>query len=86
MYPVQVSKKVVTGRHHLRDFTERNRHRYSSRSERRCWRMRSNSVECFIGNADGLFRAREIWRLEPQDRWDTEAINSVIGLPWRMTE
>ena len=25
-------------------------------------------------------------RLEPQDRWDTEAINSVIGVPWRMTD
>ena len=35
----------------------------------------------FIGNADGVFRAREIRRLEPQDRWDTESINSVIGVP-----
>ena len=48
--------------------------------------MRNNSAECFIGNADGVFRAREIERLEPQDRWDTEAINSVIGVPWRMTD
>ena len=48
--------------------------------------MRSNSAECFIGNADGEFRAREIRRLEPQDRWDTEAINRVIGVPWRMTD
>ena len=48
--------------------------------------MRSNSAERFIGNADGVFRAREIRRLEPQDRWDTEAINSVIGVPWRMTD
>ena len=44
------------------------------------------SAECFIGNATGVFRAREIWRLEPQDRWDTEAVNSVIGVPWRMTD
>ena len=30
------------------------------------WRgMRNNSAECFIGNADGVFRAREIRRLEP---------------------
>ena len=47
--------------------------------------MRNNSAECFIGNADGVFRAREIRRLEPQDRWDTEAINNVIGAPWRLT-
>ena len=48
--------------------------------------MRSNSAECFIGNADGVFRAREIRRLEPQERWDAEAINNVIGVPWRMTD
>ena len=47
--------------------------------------LRNNSAECFIGNADGVFRGREIRRLEPQDRWDTEAINNVIGVPWRMT-
>ena len=29
--------------------------------------MRNNSAECFIGNADGVFRAREIRRLEPKD-------------------
>ena len=28
----------------------------------------------------------EIRRLEPQDRWDTRAIHSVIGVPWRMTD
>ena len=48
--------------------------------------MRSNSAECFIGNADGVFRGREIRRLEPQDRWDREAVNSVIGAPWRVTD
>ena len=48
--------------------------------------MRNNSAECFIGKADGVFRAREIRRLEPQDRWDTRAIHSVIGVPWRMTD
>ena len=47
--------------------------------------MRNNSAECFIENADGVFRAREIQRLEPQDRWDKEAIYNVIGVPWRMT-
>ena len=40
--------------------------------------VRNNSAECFIGNADGVFRAREIRRLEPQDRWDIEAVNYVI--------
>ena len=48
--------------------------------------MRNNSAECFIGNARGVFRARETRRLEPQDRWDKEAINNVIGVPWRMTD
>ena len=34
--------------------------------------MRGNSAECFIGNAVGAFRAREIRRWGPQDRWDKE--------------
>ena len=33
-----------------------------------------------------MFGGREIHRLETQDRWDTDAINSVIGVPWRMTD
>ena len=37
-------KKVVTGRHHLRDFTARGRHKNSSRSERRCWQERSPHI------------------------------------------
>ena len=48
--------------------------------------MRNNSAECFIGNEGGVFRAREIRRLEPRDRWDREAINNVIGVPWRMPD
>ena len=35
--------------------------------------MLNNSAECFI--ADGVFRAREIRRMEPRSRWDTEAFN-----------
>ena len=35
------------------------------------------SAECFIGHADGVFKAREIERLEPQDRCDTEAVNRL---------
>ena len=31
--------------------------------------MRNNRAECFIGNAEGVFRAFEIGRLEPQSRW-----------------
>ena len=48
--------------------------------------MRNNSAECFIGNAEGVFRAREIRRLEPQDRRDIRTVHSVIGVPWRMTD
>ena len=48
--------------------------------------MRNNSAECFVGTADGVFRAREIRSLDSQSRWDTEGINSVIGVPWRMTD
>ena len=48
--------------------------------------MRNNSAECFIGNAEGVFRAREIRRLEPRDRWDKEAVKNMIGVPWRMTD
>ena len=48
--------------------------------------MRSNNAECFIGNADGVFRAREIRRLTHQSRWDKEAVNNVIGVPWRMID
>ena len=45
--------------------------------------MRNNSAECCIGAADGVFRAREIGRLEPQSRWDKEVVNNVIGVRWR---
>ena len=48
--------------------------------------MRKSSAECFIGNVDGVFRAREIRRLEPWSRWDKEAVNNVIGVLWRMTD
>ena len=70
-----------------RQITTDPRNRMNPRYQYGVWLgMRSNNAECFIGNADGVFRAREIRRLEPQDRWDTEAANSVIGVPWRMTE
>ena len=47
--------------------------------------MRNTSAECFIGNADGVLRARER-RVEPQSRWNKEATNNVIGVLWRMTD
>ena len=48
--------------------------------------MRNKSACCFIGNEDGVFRAREFRILEPHRRWDKEATNNVIGVPWRMTD
>ena len=70
-----------------RQITTDPRNRMNPRYQNGVWLgMRNNSAECFIGNADGVFRAREIRRLEPQDGWDTEAVNSVIGLPGRMTD
>ena len=47
--------------------------------------MQNNSAEYFFGDADGVFRIRQIRRLE-LGRWDKEAINSVIGVQWRMTD
>ena len=48
--------------------------------------VRNNSAECFMEKAEGVFRAREVRRIEQQDRWDKEAINNVIGVPWRMVD
>ena len=39
-----------------------------------------------MGTAEGVFRAREVRRLEQQDKWDKEAINNVIGVPWRVAD
>ena len=33
-----------------------------------------------------VFRDRQIRRLEPQSKRDKEAISSVIGVPWRLTD
>ena len=61
--------------------------RMNSRYDFGIWlARRSNSAECFIGNADGVFRARGIRIMEPQIRWDKEATTSVIGVPWRLTD
>ena len=48
--------------------------------------VRRNSAECFVETAEGVFRAREVRRLEQQDRWDKEATNNVIGVPWRTVD
>ena len=47
-------------------------------------RVRNNRAECFVGTTEGVFRARKVRRTEHQDRWDKEAINNVIGVPWRL--
>ena len=71
----------------VRQITTDPRNRMNPRYQYGVWfGMRNNSADCFIGNSDGVLRAREIRRLEPQDRRDREAINSVIGVPWRMTD
>ena len=31
-------------------------------------------------------REEEVRRMEHQDRWDKEAINNVIGVPWRIAD
>ena len=41
------------------------------------WHVMRNSAECFIGTADGVFRVREIRRLELQSSWNKEAIKNV---------
>ena len=48
-----------------RQITTDPRNRMNARYQYGVWLgMRSNSAECFIGNADGVFRAREIRRLD----------------------
>ena len=32
--------------------------------------VRNHSAECFVGTAEGVFRVREVRRIEQQDRWD----------------
>ena len=57
-----------------RQVTTEPRNRMNPRYQYGVWLgMRKNSAECFIGNADGVFRAREIRRLE------------ASGVPWRKT-
>ena len=48
--------------------------------------VRNNSAECFVVTAEGVFRAREVRRIEHQDRWDKDAINNVIGVPSRIAD
>ena len=70
-----------------RRVTEEPRNRMNHRYRYRFWTgKRSNSAECHIGNANGVFRAREIWRLKPQDGWDKEVINRLIGILWRTVD
>ena len=48
--------------------------------------VRNHSAECFVETAEGVFRAREVRRMEHQNRWDKEAINNVVGVPWRIAD
>ena len=48
--------------------------------------VRNNSAECFVGTVQGVFSAREVRRIEHQDRWEKEAVNNVIRVPWRMVD
>ena len=38
--------------------------------------VRNNSAECFVGTAEGVPRAREVRRIEHQNRLDNEATES----------
>ena len=62
-------------------------HRMNPRYKFGVWLgVRNNTAECIVVTAEGVFRSREVrWR-EQQDRWDKEAINDVIGVPWRIVD
>ena len=44
--------------------------------------MRNNGAQCFSRHADGVLRAREIRRMEPQSRWRKESSTA----PWRLSD
>ena len=48
----------------------------------------SEKQQCRVLRGDGrsVFRAREMRRIEHQNRWDKEAINNVIGVLWRSVD
>ena len=48
--------------------------------------VRNNGAERFVETAGGVFRSREVRRIEHQNRWDKEAINNVIGVSWRIAD
>ena len=48
--------------------------------------VRNDSAEGFVETEGGVFGASEIRRIEHQNRWEKEAINSVIGVPWRIVD
>ena len=41
--------------------------------------VRNNGAECFVENAEGVFRVREVRRIEQQYSWDKEAIKMDCG-------
>ena len=48
--------------------------------------VRNNSAECFVETAEGVFRAREVRRIEHQNSWDKAAIGNLIVVPWRIAD
>ena len=39
-----------------------------------------------MGTAEGVFRACEVRRIEQHDKWDKDAINNGIGVPWKLVD
>ena len=86
--------KVEMGEHHWKDCMARNCHKNLSRIGKKIVDRSHEQTEPQIQvrdlarneKPDGVFRAREIRRVEPQSRCDKEAINSVIGILWRMAD
>ena len=48
--------------------------------------VRNNSAECFVGRQKVYSERARSGGEEQQDRWDKEAINNVIGVPWRIVD
>jgi len=40
--------------------------------------------EYFIGTADGVARARDVYRRAENERWDRAVLDQVIGVPWNL--
>ena len=70
---------------------KKNYHRFDEQDEpqisaRSLTRNAKQQCRVFHRECRRCVQSSRNWRLEPQDRWDTEAINNVIGVPRRMTD